>query len=319
MLAVLAAGLQAIGPMVALYGAGAQIERLRIRLSLRQPGLAVDVADDYGLSRWARLTVDVSGVYLQLVATLLLCLIGMLNGAEFLHLTVTLLTLNMLRLLLPFGRAGTIGCCPTCCWCRSRCSTPSRRSEADPGRPAFARVLPPLKRWGWVTIGLYLLATAVVIVVGVSLLAAAPTVIATMLVALVIHISDTLGALGDRDVVGFFEGLFQVTVLAITEFVLAVVIVVSIGNVLAGVWTWSQASGRRRMVAGFGAVVSAVLVLLFWMPLPHTTSAGLRTFRPLLGTPYRSLSPISRGTIFDLFAPSRTTAHRRWCPPSRRA
>ena len=73
---MLAATVQGIGPMVALYSGGATIERMRISPSLRRPRFDVDVADDYGLSRWARLTVNVSGVYLQLVVALLLCILG---------------------------------------------------------------------------------------------------------------------------------------------------------------------------------------------------------------------------------------------------
>jgi hypothetical protein len=56
------------------------------------------------------------------------------------------------------------------------------------------------------------------------------------------------------------------------------------------------------MVAVVGGCVAAVAILLFWVPIPRSTSTGARSFRPLLGTPYRAISPISRGTIADVFA-----------------
>ena len=126
-IAVLAATVQRIGPMVALYSGGATIRCLRIRPSLKRPLFEVEVADDYGLSRWARLTVNVSGVYLQLVVALVLCIVGQSVGPECLFLAATLVTLNMLRLLLPFGRPGR--------------GTP-------PGRLAAGPASPPLRRAG---------------------------------------------------------------------------------------------------------------------------------------------------------------------------
>src|SRR5205807_7081334 len=127
----------------------------------------------------------------------------------FLFVSVTLLTLNVLRLLLPFGRAGADRLLADLLLVPEPLLYAEQALErVTPGNPAFARMLPPLKRWGWVTIGLYLLATVVVlIVVGLTALGAAPTVLATTVAALVAHISDTLGAIGERDIVGFFWGL----------------------------------------------------------------------------------------------------------------
>jgi hypothetical protein len=304
LLALLAMGLQPLGPMVALYGAGAQIERLRITPSLRHPSIVLDVADDYGLSRWARLTVDVSGVYLQLVAALAFCLLGMLGGAEFLFLTVLALTLQIVRLLLPFGRPGADRLLADLLLVPEPLLYAEQSLERlAPGNRALARVLPPLKRWGWVSIGVYLAVTAVVVLVaGLTLLGAAPTVIATVLAALGLHVSDALGALRDRDMAGFATGLFQAIVLALTAFALVVVIVVGVGRLVAGVRGWSRAAGCRQPVVWVGACVAAVAVLVFWVPIPRSTATGTRSFRPLLGTPYRAISPISRGTISDVFA-----------------
>lgn len=303
-LALLAMGLQPIGPMVALYGAGAQIVRLRITPSLRHPSVVLDVADDYGLSRWARLTVDVSGVYLQLVAALAFCLLGMFNGAEFLFLTVLVLALNIVRLLLPFGRPGADRLLADLLLVPEPLLYAEQSLERlAPGNRTLARVLPPLKRWGWATIGVYLAATAVVLLVaGLTLLGAVPTVIATVLAALVVHVSDALAELGDRDAAGFAMGLLQTIVLALTVFVLAVVILAAVGRLVAGVWSWGRGSGGRQPVVWAGACVAAVTIVLFWVPIPRSTSTGTRSFRPLLGTPYRAMSPISRGTISDVFA-----------------
>jgi hypothetical protein len=307
LLALVAAGLGALGPMTALYSAGAQIERLRITPSLRQPGLTLDVTDDYGLSRAARLTVDAGGIYLQTVAALVLCLIGMFGGAEFLFLTVTLVTINILRLLLPFGRAGADRLLADVLLVPEPLLYAEQAMERlSPGNRELARTLPPLKRWGTVTIALYLVAAAVVLLLaGLVVLYAMPTVLASTVAALVAHVSDALGSLGERDAVRFFGGLLDVIVLTLTAFALAVAIVVGVGKLAAGVWAWSQTSTRRRLLAMAGACMALLLMIVFWAPVPRASAAGppgTRTYRPLLGSPYRPLSSISRGTIFDLFS-----------------
>jgi hypothetical protein len=172
-----------------------------------------------------------------------------------------------------------------------------------PGNRAFARVLPPLKRWGWVTIGVYLWATAVILlVIGLTLLGAVPTVLATVLAALAVHVSDALGALGDRDWPAFAEGLLRATILALVAFVVAVMALVWVGRLLGRVWAWGRASGHRQTVVWAGTAVAVLAILLLWVPVPRSAPSGTRSFRPLLGTPYRALSPISRGTIADVFA-----------------
>jgi hypothetical protein len=303
-LAGLAMGLRAIGRMVALYGAGARIERLRIARSVRHPRIALDVADDYGLSRSARLTVDVSGVYLQLVVAVALCLVGMLNGAEFLFLTVLVLTLTIAWSLVPFGRPGADRLLADLLLVPEPLVYAEQAADRlIPGSRAFARVLPPLKRWGWVTIGVYLWAAAVgLLVIGLTLMGAVPTVVATVLAALVMHVSDALGALGDRDGVAFAEGLFHATVLALVTFAVAVTALAWAGRLVGRVWAWGRASGRRQAVVWAGTGVAMLAILLLWVPVPRSGPNGTRSFRPLLGTPYRALSPISRGTIADVFA-----------------
>lgn len=304
MLAGLLAGcLGPLGPLAALYSAGARIERLRVVLSLRQPRVVLDVTDDYGLSRWARLTVDVSAAYLQTVAALVFSFVAMAAGAEFLYLTVSLLALNALRLLLPFGRPGADRLLADLLLVPEPLRYAGQVLERWlPVRTGPARMLPPLKRWGWVAIWLYLLATAVVLaVVSLVVLRAAPTVVATILAALGAHISEAIGALGEREAVRFFGGLVRAGVLALLAFLLGVTAIVAVGRLVMAAIAWGQTSpGRRFTVAGC-AVAGALIVLLFWVPMPRLGASANRTPRSLLGTTYRPLSPIARGALPDLF------------------
>lgn len=301
LLALLAIPLQALGPMVALYGAGARIERLRITPSLPRPSIGLDVTDDYGLSRWARLTVDAGGVYLQVVASLLLGVAGMLTGTEFLFVSATLLVLNGLRLLLPFGRPGADRMLADLLLVPE----PLRYAEHALDRLLprdRASALPPLKRWGRITIWAYLLVTVLVLaVVGLAVLRAAPIIVATTLMALVIHLADMTEALGARDVAGALGGLFQAVVLAVTSFVLAVAVVAGACKLVMALAAWGRSSPRGRLITTAGAALTAVLLVLFWVPIPRfgVTAGGAPP--ALLGTAFRPLSPISRGAIPDLF------------------
>jgi hypothetical protein len=311
-IAALGAAIQGIGPMVALYSGGATIQRLRISPGLGRPRFVVDMSDDYGLSRWSRLTVNVSGIYLQLAVTLLLCVLGQVLGAEFLFLAAALLTLNMLRLLLPFGRPGADRLLAD--WLLVQ--RPLRYAEQAVGRylpgrdddPAGA--LPPLQRWGWITIGLYLLAAIVgLAVIGLVILRTTPTIVSTALVALMAYLSGMLAAIGERDVLGFLASLFNATVLALTGFCLLVGLIVAVRSTLAGAWAWSREAPMRRLLALIGAAGLVVLLLVSWVPVRGF--GGDDTPRSLAGLPFRSLSPFSRGTLFDLFAapaPVDTTA-----------
>jgi hypothetical protein len=313
-LTALGAAFQGIGPMVALYSGGATIQRLRISPGLGRPRFVVNMSDDYGLSRWSRLTVNVSGIYLQLAVTLLLCVIGLTLGAEFLFLAAALLTLNMLRLLLPFGRPGADRLLAD--WLLVQ--HPLRYAEQAVGQylPGSADdasgALPPLKRWGWITIGVYLLAVAVVVVVvGLVILRTTPTIVATTLVALVAYLSGMLAAIGERDVLGFLASLFNAAVLALTGFCLLVGLIVAVRSALAGAWAWSQETPRRRLLGLVGAAALVALLLLFWLPVRGF--GGEDAPRSLAGVPFRSLNPFSRGTLFDLFAapaPVDTSADR---------
>jgi hypothetical protein len=298
---VLAASVQGIGPMVALYGGGASIQRLRISMSLRRPGFVVDVADDYGLSRWARLTANISGVYLQLVVTLVLSILGWMLGAEFLFLAATLLTLNMLRLLLPFGRPGADRLLAD--WLLVQ--HPLRYAEQAleryvPGLAVASRPLPPLKRWGRVTIGVYLLVVTIILVlVGLVILRTTPTIVATVLVALAAYLSGMTEALGERDVVGFIGSLFDAAVLALTSFCLVVALIVVVCGLLVRAWAWSQVAPRRRLLGGVGIVVLLILLVISWVPVRGLDANG--SPRSLAGVPFRSLTELARGTLFDLF------------------
>jgi putative peptide zinc metalloprotease protein len=180
-LALAVAAVQPLGRMVALYGYGGTIVRLRVARSLRYPALTVDVDNDYGLSRWARLIVNASGIYLQLTLALVICLVGVVTGAEFLFLSVALISCNVLRLLLPFGAPGADRLLADLLLVPH----PLRYAglalgRVVPGLSPSPADLPRLKRWGYIVLTAYLAVIALkLLFVGMALLWATPTVLAT--------------------------------------------------------------------------------------------------------------------------------------------
>lgn len=301
-LAALGAAVQGIGPMVALYSGGARIEHLRYTPGLPWPRFVVDMADDYGLSRWARLLVNLSGVHLLLALTLVLSVVGLATGADFLFLAVALLTLTMLRLLLPFGRPGADRLLAD--WLLV--PEPLRYAEAAlerrlPGIARDTRPLPALKHWGHITIWLSLLAViGLLLFAGVAILWAAPTVAATTLAALTAYLTGMVDAVGDRDAVRFLGSLFRAGLLTVMSFVLIVGLIVGGRSLLTSAWRWSRATPRRRLLGSIGAILLAVVVLVFWAPVRGFGDEDGPP-RTLAGASWGSLTPASRGTIFDLF------------------
>jgi hypothetical protein len=297
---------QSFGPMAALYSAGARVERLRYAPSVLHPRITVDIADDYGLSRWSRLTVNLSGVYLQLALVLATCLVAIVTGAEFRYLTVALVTLNMVRLLLPFGRPDADRLLRDALLVddplRYAGATLARRI---PGIVPAAPSLPALKRWGHLAIWLYLaVAALLVLMLGAAVLWATPTVLVTLRDALLAHLTALPEAIGERDVLGIVGGVIQSAVLVLAVFVLAVLLVVGARRLVVAVWAWSRRGPSHRRIAGVGALVLLLVVALAWIPIPAADApdAALSASpRSLAGVPFRPLTYASRGTLFDLF------------------
>ena len=300
LLAGLVAGLAPLGRMIALYSGGATIQRLRLRLSLPLPQLTVEVADDYGLSRGVRLTVNVSGVYLQFLLTLGLCLLGIMTGAEFLFLTVTLLTLNMLRLLLPVGRAHADRLLADGLLVQEPLGYVSQLAGTYlPGLGASS--LPPLKRWGYAALGLYLTAvTLLLIIVVLAVLWATPTLLATVWAAFQGHLTGLAAAIDERDVLGISRALANVGVLALTAFVLLVALVAAGWRTAVSMWSWASISPPRRVARTVGLALSLLLVVLFWVPINPLSATEDAPPRSLAGATWASLTPLSQGRLADL-------------------
>ena len=199
------------------------------------------------------------------------------SGAEFLFLAAALLTLNMLRLLLPFGRPGADRLLAD--WLLVQ--HPLRYAEQAldrylPGLAASPRPLPPLKRWGRVTIGAYLLAVALVlVVVGLVILRVTPTILATWWVALTAYLAGMAEALGERDVLGFLGSLFNAAVLVLTTFGLVVALIVARARAAGaglglGPGDAASAAARRRRHRAAGPPAGGLL----------DSRPGLRRERP---------------------------------------
>ncbi|MGE3267832.1 MAG: hypothetical protein AB7P40_03720 [Chloroflexota bacterium] len=297
---------QHVGPMVALYSAGARIERLRIVPGRLNPRFIIDIADDYGLSRWTRLVVNLSDSYLQLVLALALCLVASISGAEFLFLAVTIVTLNVLRLLLPFGRPGADRLLADLLLVQQ----PLQYVEQAFGRclPAFptpAHEIPPLKRWGRITIGAYVgLALGVLLAGGLILIWALPTILASVVWATAAHLAAIPDAIVARDFGDVLNELLQSATLLGATFVGAVLFIVRAGRALVHAWTWSRTARQRRLLVSLAALLVTVMLVLVCVPMPApraSDSSASGAPRSWAGVTFQPLTQASRGTIFDLF------------------
>ncbi|MFN8635390.1 MAG: hypothetical protein U0893_16200 [Chloroflexota bacterium] len=304
LLAGLAVVTDVVGPMAALYSAGASLERLRIAPRLPLPSWELDADNDYGFSRWARLMVNLGGAYLGLVLCLLLCLLGRALGAEFLFLTVALLTLHVLWKLLPFGRAGADRLLADLLLV----SEPLAYAEQAISRylpSSMPRELPPLKPWGRLTIMVYLLASGLLLLyVGLALLWVTPPLLATTLAALRAYLGGMIEAVGERDALGFVGSAFKLGLLGVMSFSLAVAGIVGAWQAVSALLAWMRVSPRRRLVGSVGAALALVLMLAFWLPVNAASALvreGRAAPRSLAGAVWASLTPFSRGALADLF------------------
>ena len=147
---------------------------------------------------------------------------------------------------------------------------------------------------------MYLLVVTVVLaIVGLVMLRATPTIVATLLVALMAYLPAWPRRSASGTSLGFLGSLFNAAVLVLMSFCLVVALIVVVRGLLVSAWAWSRETPRRRLLGGVGAVLLVFLLLLFWVPVRGLGTNGPP--RSLAGVPFRSLTELSRGTLFDLF------------------
>ena len=92
------------GHASALRYGGGEARALGFGFYLMYPAFYTDVTDGYRLGRWARVRVDLGGVYFHLVFCLGLFALTWATGKELFLFAVVLINLDMLRQFIPFVR-----------------------------------------------------------------------------------------------------------------------------------------------------------------------------------------------------------------------
>jgi hypothetical protein len=108
-----------------------------------------------------------------------------------------------------------------------------------------------------------------------------------------------LAAIGERDVIAFVGSLFNAAVIALVGFGLVVALIVVGRGLLMRAWAWCQLTPRRRLLGSLGAMLMAVVLVLFWVPVRGL--GANESPRSLAGVTFRPLTAMSRGTLADLF------------------
>jgi putative peptide zinc metalloprotease protein len=141
----------------ARYGGG-HVRGIGVGFYAIFPAVFTDTSDTYRLSRWARVRIDLGGIYFHLIFNLGVMAITIVSGWEFLLVTVLLINLELVRqLLFPFVRFDGY-------WLLADLTgIPDPFSAMGPflRRVSRARraMLPKLKRWVSIVFGTYVVVT----------------------------------------------------------------------------------------------------------------------------------------------------------------
>lgn len=252
------------------YGGGV-VHGMGAGIYMIYPVFYTDVTDGYRLGRWARLRIDLGGVYFHLIFAVGLIGLYLLTGYPFLLFIAWLIDFAVVTQFLPFGRfdgywalADLVG-------------MPDFFSQIGPfGRSimptsdAAGPKLPPLKPWVKAVFSCYILVTIPVVATFFLLLfRVLPRIIVTSWYSL-LNLSRVFNYARDAgDVAGMAQAAVQAFMLALIVGAFLYLAVSMSREAVRGVWRWSLPTMRRR-VAGTLLMLCAVgLITYFWLPLLH--------------------------------------------------
>ena len=157
---VVSAGFHELGHAAALHYAGGRTKGMGAGLYIVYPAFFTDVSDNYRQPRWSRVRTDLGGFYFNLIFGLVILGAYLLSGHEFLLLMMLMINLEIIHQLLPFLRLDGY-------WALADITgVPDFFSQMGdfarsivPIQAWKGRKMAPLKWWGKLVFGIYMLIT----------------------------------------------------------------------------------------------------------------------------------------------------------------
>lgn len=272
------------GHASALRYGGGKVRGMGVGLYLIYPAFYTDVTDSYRLGRWARVRTDLGGFYFHLIFALGLIAVAAVSGHQFLYFAVLLITLDISRQCIPFGRFDGY-------WALADLTgVPDFLSQIG----AFLRSvlpipgltgskLPGLKRWVKVVFALYILATTPVFALFLFLMVKGlPTLVATTWDAALIQREEFVHPQRYGAVLGKVLSALQLVLASFPLLATLYLLYSSTRAPLRGLWQWGKQSASQAIVAGGGVAAALALVAYLWVPqLPFvmtTIPVGVQDF-----------------------------------------
>lgn len=272
------------GHASALRYGGGKVRGMGVGLYLIYPAFYTDVTDSYRLGRWARVRTDLGGFYFHLIFALGLITVAVVSEQPFLYFAVLLITLDILRQCIPFGRFDGY-------WALADLTgVPDFLSQIG----AFLRSvlpipglsggkLPGLKPWVKVIFALYILATVPVFAFFLFLMVKGlPTLAATTWDAVLIQQEEFFHPQRYRGAVGKVLSVLQLALAVLPLLATLYLLYNSARLPLRGLWQWSKHSVSRALAGGGAVAAVLALVAYLWVPqLPFVVRpvpVGVQTF-----------------------------------------
>lgn len=259
------------GHASALRYGGGTVRGMGAGLYMIYPVFYTDVTDGYRLGRWARLRIDLGGVYFHLIFAVGLMGLYLATGFSFLLFVAWLIDFAVLWQFLPFGRfdgywalADLMGMPDLF----SQVGPFLRSIVSDPG--STGAKLPPLKPWVKAVFSTYIILTFPVVAFFFFLLfRVLPNILRTSWYSL-LNLSRVFNyARSDGDVMGMMQAAVQAFILTLIVGALVYLAAAMSRRALGGVWRWSKPTMARRIVGATFTVGALVIVAYLWLPLLH--------------------------------------------------
>lgn len=272
---VLSAIFHEYGHASALRYGGGRARGMGFGLYFTFPAFYTDCTDSYRLGRWAKLRIDMGGIYFDIINTVVLMGLYALTHQPMLLAAVMLLDLEMLDQFDPIMRfdgywalADLVGVPDFYVF-----MTPVLRSMLPKRFRPKGQAAPPLK--GWVKLaflGYTLFAVPAVFVTFAMLLAFFPLFLVTYWNSLVLQWLDFADAWIHHDTGGALIGAVQVAILLLTVYFLSFAVYGLVRSITQMLWKLLHATRRERAAGWLLSGVVALFFAFFW--LPQVTAIG---------------------------------------------
>jgi hypothetical protein len=275
-----------LGHASALRYGGGKVRGIGMGFYLIYPVLYTDVTDSYRLGRWARVRVDLGGMYFHLLFALGLMAVALLSGHEFLFTLVMLIDLDVLSENMPFVRFDGYWALADLTGLPDFFSLigPFLRSIL-PLQLGSGSKLPNLKPWvkaafvGYIIITFSVLTASLVLMVVYE-----PSLIEGTWGALLAQRSAFAAARDKTDVLGMLTPAVQALLLAL-PLVGNIYLVFRLGRtVIRTLWNWSKRLPGWVKASVLATTAITALAAFLWTPqLPFVDASVLQSTAPVDG------------------------------------